>query len=98
MWCDVFDCSSEVLPVPSMKMVKTQFLIPCSEESAEVSTAGTENKEELHPVKPQSSKLFHHAQEELEKYRTHQFNQLGQQISSKLHSFLKQLDGSTDDN
>lgn len=96
----MFDfCSSEVLPVPTMRVVKSQFRIPGSEAPTEYcSTAGSENKEEHPPIKPQASKLFHQAQEELDKHRTQQFNQLGKRMNSKLHSFLKQLDGTVDDN
>lgn len=81
-----------------MKQVETQFLIPGSKEPTEMSSIESDNKEEQHQIRPQASKLFHQAQEEVEKYRTQQFNQLGKRINNKLHSFLKQLDGSTDDN
>lgn len=97
-WMLIFFCSSEVLPVPTMRAVRTQFRIPGSEEPTEHSSTASENKEEQHPIKPQASKLFHQAQEELDKHRTQQFNQLGKRMNTKLHSFLKQLDGSIDDN
>ncbi len=83
-----------------MKTVRTKFHIPDTEESPgpEASSTESDNKEEQHPIiRPQASKLFHEAHNELEKFRTDQFNQLGKRINKKQQSFLKLLDGSVDD-
>jgi hypothetical protein len=80
-----------------MRTVRTQFFVPGPVALSEGSSAEAESKEEQHHIKTRPSKSFQDAQEEVEKQRTHQFNQLGKRINTKLNSFLKQLDGVTDD-
>lgn len=98
--------SMEVLPVPTMTMLKSNFFIPGDEQLQQqqqqqqrrsaLSSARTSKDEQL-SIKPQASELFREAKIRLDHYRTNQFNQLGRRVNNKLQSFLKQLDGTADD-
>lgn len=78
-----------------MKMIRDQFYIPTTEQRARRASI-KETKDELSLMKAQASRLFSEAKSDLEMHRTNKFNQLGNRISNKLQSFLKQLDGSVD--
>ena len=93
--------SLDAVHVPNMAMIGSQFYIPGRVEPSE---AGTAKEFQIRddplptPFRPLSDQRSHEeAKSELENHRINLFNQLGKNISTKLHSVLKQLDSVADD-
>ena len=85
-----------------MDMVSSLFTIPGDTRqhqpkkqqrgSPKQSSLGSREEPVVITVKPEAFELFEEAKSKVEHHRTNQFNQLGRRVSSKLQSFLKQLD------